>query len=249
MNCANQRLLPAPTVERSIGQNRNGAAEPRRSAGKDMMKNGVILSMMGAVLLVSGCASSKRQPNEPSVANMGCQIPAVASLNTRFGAIQGETCPSNGMTEAEVAGRWGTPRGATTRDVEKKNGNYDKDGLGLYRWFYDTQLSWKEEGTGLQVGTRVEMIVYFVEGKTVGSQLKLNLSSPGLIFVTSSGAVQTFSGQPPVLRRTPSGNTAWDFHQNEGQVDLHSRLTSTLNAYRDYWHAKWTKKAESARRD
>ena len=181
-----------------------------------------------------------------TAATLMAQPPAtVADINALFADIQKATCPTNGMTEAEVSAKWGPPRGATTPLVEKQNGNYDKDGLGLYRWFYDTRLSWKEPETGLAVGNNVEMIVYFIDGKVVASHLKFRAPLSGQTFLAPDGITHTFSGQPPVLRKTHDGATVWDFHVDEGQYDYHRRLITTLNAYREYWITKWNNESGS----
>jgi len=176
---------------------------------------------------------------------LSAQRPAtVSELNTLFADIQKTTCPTNGMIESEVIGKWGTPRGSTTPLLEKQNGNYDKDQLGLYRWFYDTRLSWTESETGLTVGNSVEMIVYFINGKVVGSHLKLRAPLTGQTFLTPDGITHTYSGQPPVMRKRQDGSTTWDFHVDDGQYDYHRRMITTLNTYRDYWTKKWNKDAE-----
>lgn len=104
--------------------------------------------------------------------------------------------------------------------------------------------SWTEPQTGLAVGNNVEMIVYFIDGKVVGSHLKLHAPLSGQTFLTPDGVTHTFSGQPPLMRKSGDGTLIWDFHIDAGQYDYHRRLMTTLNAYRDHWAAKWKKSGE-----
>ena len=144
--------------------------------------------------------------------------------------IRARVSPALGDTEAAVLARFGRPSGATTPEREALNGRYDVDGIGLYRWFYRSDVFRKEEATGLKTVFSIEMVVYFVGQKVVGSTLEVSPPNARR-YISSDGVVESYSGSPPVLRRRADGSLGFDYHVEEGVFRTRNQLLALFESY------------------
>lgn len=154
----------------------------------------------------------------------------IVAVDTKIQEIRSRVSPASGETEAMVSARFGQPRGATTPDREAQNGRYDVDGVGLYRWFYRSDVYRKEEVTGLSTVFSVEMVVYFIDRKVVGSTLEISPQNARR-YISGDGVVESYSGSLPVLRRKADGSLYFDYHGEEGILQTRNQLLAMLESY------------------